>query len=257
MYFSQTKEGIDVQPIIGIIGNFNGTLIPEHANLPISYIGQGYLDAIKKAGGIPVIITPRTSLASISTLIERIDGLLLPGGKDVDPYFYDEEPSLKLGAIDSTLDRFEIEFLRQAYEKNLPTLGICRGLQIANVFLGGSLYQDLSDYSTLSVKHNQYQTAPWQELTHSIKVTENNLIADFFGPYARVNSFHHQALKTIAPKLSPVAYSSDGIVEAVTGEDFNFLGVQWHPETLYQDHDDSFKLFVHLICEAKKFAKKR
>ena len=109
-----------MQPIIGIIGNFNGALIPEHANLPISYIGQGYLDAVKKAGGIPVIIPPKSSLESISTLIERIDGLLLPGGKDIDPYFYDEEPSLKLGAIDSTLDAFEIEFLRQAYERDLP-----------------------------------------------------------------------------------------------------------------------------------------
>lgn len=86
-----------MQPIIGIIGNFNGALIPEHANLPISYIGQGYLDAVKKAGGIPVIIPPKSSLESISALIDRIDGLLLPGGKDIDPYFYDEEPSLKLG----------------------------------------------------------------------------------------------------------------------------------------------------------------
>lgn len=246
-----------MQPIIGIIGNFNGALIPEHANLPISYIGQGYLDAVKKAGGIPVIIPPKSSLESSSALIGRIDGLLLPGGKDIDPYFYDEEPSLKLGAIDSTLDAFEIEFLRQAYERDLPTLGICRGLQLANIFLGGSLYQDLSDYDKLAVKHNQYQTAPWQALTHSIEVKEDNLIQDFFGTSARVNSFHHQALKDISSELIPVAYSSDGIVEAAVGKNFNFLGVQWHPETLYQDHENSLKLFIHLVGEAKKFAKQR
>lgn len=245
-----------MQPIIGIIGNFNGTLIPEHANLPISYIGQAYLDAVTKAGGIPVIISPNSSLQSIDTLIQRIDGLLLPGGKDVDPYFYNEEPSLKLGAIDSNLDRFEIEFLRQAYEKNLPTLGICRGLQIANVFLGGSLYQDLSDYQKLTIKHNQYKTAPWQALTHSIKVEQKNLIADSFGDQARVNSFHHQAVKELADELLPVAYSPDGIVEAAIGKNFNFVGVQWHPETLFSEHDDSFKLFVHLVGEAKKFAQK-
>ena len=251
------KEGLSMQPIIGIVGNFNGTLIPEHANLPISYIGQGYLDAVKRAGGIPVIIPPKTSLESVESLVDRLDGLLLPGGKDVDPYFYNEEPCLKLGAIDSALDKVEIKILRHAFSKNLPIFGICRGLQIANVFLGGSLYQDLSDYETLTVKHNQYQTAPWQALTHSITIKEDNLIYDFFGKEARVNSFHHQALKDVADELLPVAYSNDGIVEAAVSKNHNFFGVQWHPETLYQEHDDSFKLFVHLVGEAKKFAKNR
>ena len=94
-------------------------------------------------------------------------------------------------------------------------------------------------------------------MTHSIEVKEDNLIQDFFGTSARVHSFHHQALKDISPELIPVAYSSDGIVEAAVGKNFNFLGVQWHPETLYQDHENSLKLFIHLVGEAKKFAEQR
>lgn len=239
-----------MKPLIGIVGNYLDKPIPEHANLPVTYTPQGYVDAVHAAGGIPVVI-PIVNTDNITSLLNHVDGIVLAGGQDIDPIFYGEEPHIKLGSLNYPRDVFELSLLRKAVVKNIPVLGICRGIQVINVALGGSLYQDLSEYSNWKIKHQQYGTA-WQTSTHSIKITSNNVIHDIFGDTACVNSLHHQAICKLAPSLHPLAYSADNLIEAVDSPNYRILGVQWHPEAQYKNNAEALQIFKWLISEAQK-----
>jgi putative glutamine amidotransferase len=177
---------------------------------------QPYLDALAQAG-MEAVLLEQPSL-------EGFDGLLLTGGKDVDPALYGEAPQPKT-EIDLARDEFEIPLVREAIGRGLPIFGICRGVQVLNVALGGSLFQDL-------LEHPPTPKEQRSEPAHRVRIAPDSRLARVVGERLAVNSLHHQAVKAVAPALEAVAWAEDGTVEALESESLNALGVQWHPEEM-------------------------
>ncbi|MHC5374912.1 gamma-glutamyl-gamma-aminobutyrate hydrolase family protein [Enterococcus sp. LJL120] len=217
-------------PIIGIAGNqlvhasqtFNGN--------QVTYTPQGFVDAVQIAGGLPLVL-PIGEPTLAQSYIKQIDKLLLAGGQDIMPQLFGEEPSEKLGEINPARDHFEIALVKEAVAQRKPIFAVCRGVQLVNVALGGTLYQDLSFYEKPALKHEQAPTAPWFA-THEVKTAPDSLVNNLIGDSHLVNSYHHQGIKEIAPQLKATAWANDGIVEALesTQPEHKILGVQWHPE---------------------------
>jgi putative glutamine amidotransferase len=204
-------------------------------------LGLSYPKAVERAGGIPLVVPPR--LEAIEDLISRIDGLLLPGGPDLHPSAYGEEPSPALGPTDEALDDFELALCACADELGLPILAICRGQQLVNVLRGGTLVQDLK---AGTIAHRQSEAGDLA--THSVSLEPGTALARAFGlQELNVNSFHHQAIERLGRGLRPIAWAGDGLIEAVEATDRPFLlGVQWHAESLAcePDHGPLFRAFV-------------
>ncbi|GAX00373.1 gamma-glutamyl-gamma-aminobutyrate hydrolase family protein [Secundilactobacillus silagei] len=219
----------------------------------LNSVNQGEVAAVVKAGGVPVLIPTRESDLA-TNYSQLIDGLLLPGGVDVAPRFYGEEPLPKMAASDDRLDATEIALTNQAVTAGKPILGICRGTQVLNVALGGNLYQDIGT----QVDHQTYQhsqKASFDQGTHYIDVAEGSLLQGIFQgqQHVLVNSLHHQAIKTPAPQLKITAKASDGIIECVESKDSNLIvAVQWHPELMFKEDALQFAIFEDFIERVKK-----
>ena len=182
------------------------------------------------------MILPIAKPESAKEYVDIIDALVLVGGQDVSPEYFGEEPHLKLAEIDRGRDAFEIALVAEAIKQEKPIFGICRGLQIINVALGGTLYQDLpSQYHALTVKHDQYPTK-WYMPTHHLVLKSHSWLSGLFNEETLVNSFHHQAAKDLAAGLTLDATSTDGVIEAFSDESRRIYAVQWHPEMLLMDH---------------------
>lgn len=237
-----------MKPIIGITGNIAQLSSEQPFN--VNYSPLGFSKAIEAAGGSPIIL-PIMDADNAKELISIVDGLLLTGGEDVTPTFYNEEPRMVIGATSPERDRSEILLMNEAIRQNKPILGVCRGMQLINVVLGGSLYQDLSENENITLQHVQ-KTKPHHP-THSITVQENSHIATIFQSGDYVNSFHHQVLKDIAPSLTVTAWSQDNVPEAVEmfENQQSILGVQWHPElNALKNNDKSLAIFKDLVARA-------
>jgi len=196
-----------------------------------------YRRAVEAAGADPVEVPPGTPD------LPAVDGLLLPGGWDVDPALYGEQKDEKVGPIDRELDDTELRMFRQARQKELPVLGICRGQQVINVAMGGSLVQHLEDHDVRG--HGR------SHLAHTIEVDpESELGQAALEHKIRVNSFHHQAVKTLAPGLEQTARGEDGTVEGVESEDGLIVAVQCHPEELTTDLPWARRLFERFVARA-------
>ncbi|WP_419499605.1 gamma-glutamyl-gamma-aminobutyrate hydrolase family protein [Alistipes ihumii] len=218
-------------------------------------VTRTYVDAVQAAGGIPVVIPLMRDTADLSRLFERLDGLVLIGGGDVDPARFDAEPSAALGHVDTVRDAYDFALLDRALRRNIPVLGICRGEQLINVAFGGTLYQDLpSEYADRSVNHSQ--SLPSSEATHAVTVAEESLVRRITGADTLwTNSFHHQAVRDVAPGFRATARTRDGVVEAIEPLDprIRVLGVQFHPEAHAVAGDTTMrKFFVHLVREAAR-----
>jgi putative glutamine amidotransferase len=201
-----------------------------------------YRRAVEAAGAEPVELPPGTPS------LPELDGLLLPGGWDVDPSFYGEKPDAKVGPIDHELDETELRLFRQARERALPVLGICRGQQVINVAMGGSLVQHLEDHDVraLGRKH----------LAHTIEVNPASELGRAAGEHkVRVNSLHHQAIRTLAPGLQQTARGEDGTVEGVESDDGLVVAVQCHPEELTTDLPWARRLFERFVARARSRGK--
>jgi len=214
-------------------------------------VNHTYRNGVTRAGGLPVLLAPVPDEA-VPTLLNRIDGLLLTGGGDVDPALYGSSLTKEMYGIDSSRDRFEAALSREAFRRKLPVLAVCRGIQILNVGLGGTLIEDIpteigSDYHAkigddVFVAHQR------------VRIEESCNLAALVGTAdLAVNSIHHQALRRVAAGIHPVAWANDGVIEAIEADDpdWPLIGVQWHPEYLGEAGDDpSHRLFSAFVQNA-------
>ena len=217
-------------PIIGISGSIEKDESKQ-------YIVRDYMTSLLKAGAIPLLLSVDLEEAQIALCLSQLDGLMLSGGNDVDPMLFGESPAHGLDQVNPIRDRLEMNLIAEAYRLSMPVLAICRGLQTLNVALGGTLYQDLpSQYLApdggRSILHSQ--TAPSRYASHLITVEPETPLRNIFGAdQIGVNSYHHQAIKALAPALTVCARAGDGVIEAVYDPSKPFvLGVQWHPERM-------------------------
>jgi putative glutamine amidotransferase len=226
-----------VQPVIGITCG-------EAAGTEKLYLNLPYIRALTAAGGLPVLL-PGIAGREVDYLY-LINGLLLSGGGDVDPFLFGEEPLPLVGEISPDRDRFEIELARLAMEEGIPVLGICRGIQVLNIAAGGTVSQDISLVSRASLKH--VQQAPRAYGTHGLRLLPGSLLAGALGEGdVRVNSFHHQSLARLGAGLRPTAYAPDGIVEGIEYEKSWALGVQFHPEEMWEQDRRFLNIFKALV----------
>ena len=230
------------RPVIGITGNY-GDLTCK--------LAEGYYKSVLKAGGIPIIIPPLANTDAIINTLEIIDGLILSGGGDYDPRYANEELDSKLGEINEERDLPELFITRLAYNRQIPILGICRGIQTLAMALGGKVKQDITDIATLNHSQKEERNVP----THNVIIEKDSILSQLYkltdkNATLKVNSFHHQAVCDCGDKFRVVAKSEDGIVEAIESREFkSIIGVQWHPECL----DDGLPLFEWLTREAKSY----
>ena len=246
------------KPIIGISASM---IYEEKDELFLgdkySCAAYSYIDAVYKSWGIPITLPILKDVSAIREQVKLLDGLILSGGRDVDPHFYGEEPLEKLEAIFPERDVHETALIKAATDLKKPIFAICRGMQILNVACGGTLYQDISYAPGEHIKH--YQIGSPYQATHTIKIDKNSILFKMADKMEieRVNSFHHQALKQVAKGLKVVATAPDGIIEAVEAENEDgpfILGVQFHPEMMFDKSTfvrGMFKRFINICIESR------
>ena len=229
-----------MKPIIGVM-----PLIDEKKDS--LWMLPEYMEGISAAGGIPVMFPATDDAEDISELIDKVDGVLLTGGHDVDPAIYGEAPINSSVVPCSVRDKMEAEILRLALDKDMPVLGICRGIQFLNAYLGGTLYQDLPTQHPSVIEH--HQKPPYDVPIHKVIVAEDSSLFSLLKTSTlSVNSYHHQAIKEPAKGLKIMAVSEDGLIEAVEMPGKRFVwAVQWHPEFSYRTDDSCMKIFREFV----------
>lgn len=251
--FNETIDSCDINlrtprpPLIGlsVSRTDNGSALSAY-----------YINAVVKAGGAPVLIPAITDVAALRHIAANLDGLIVTGGKDVNPLWYNESPILPLGEVDPLRDEYELKLIKLATDRNIPILGICRGEQLLNVAFGGTLYQDIPSQRAANnpIKHVQQMSGEYA--SHAAYVTPGSQLAAIIGAGQQaVNTFHHQAVKDLAPGFRVAAWSADSVVEAIEAwPERPILGVQWHPEVLVGGGDTTMlKLFTFLVGKADTF----
>jgi putative glutamine amidotransferase len=220
-----------------------------------------YVEGVVGAGGVPVVFPPVGGAREAEALLDGIDGLLLSGGSDLHPSYYGEEPVPELGPTLPERDAFEMSLVEQALRRGLPILGICRGMQVLNVALGGTLFQDLPSQMDHLVLLGHRQETPKWEPTHEVVVDGGSQVAGIMQTgELKVNSYHHQAVKDLASGLVAVAHASDGVVEAVEWGDLSqrwLVGVQWHAEAMRDAGPEHRNLFEAHVRAAERHALRR
>jgi putative glutamine amidotransferase len=230
-----------VRPLIGVT-TWRSPRPPNRFQYAVT---SEYVAAVEEAGGIAVTLPAQPR--AVPELIAALDALILTGGGDIDPVHYGQSLHPATRSIDPDRDRFELDLTRMAVERGLPLLGICRGIQVLNVALGGTLIQDIPDQVTAALVHQTPEDAPIA--THHVRLQPNSRLAALIQcTDLLTNSAHHQAIQSLAPALQSVGWSQDGVVEAVESTDQAFvIGVQWHPELLFQDAAPHRLLFAGLV----------
>lgn len=246
------------RPVIGVTANFSD------GNCSLA---DGYVRSVLEAGGVPLLIPPYDNEENLIHTLDAVDGILLSGGGDINPLFMGEEPLEELHSINHRRDRQELLLVKLAADRQIPVLGICRGIQVMNVALGGKVFQDIRKQSgTECIKHDQELNRSYP--SHTVRIPSDSLLYKLFektgtvchdGLSLLVNSFHHQAVSVPAPGFRVCACSSDGIIEAIESEQYkSMIGVQWHPECMILEGNKSMMpLFEWLVKESLSFARAR
>ena len=223
-------------PCIGVSINFMHAdpRRPVFKGMTLQYLEERMLLSLYRAGALPVGLPDLGDDEGADALLSRVDGLLLTGGADVDPRSYGEEPLRPEWGGDRVRDHYELRLVERARRRGLPILAICRGIQLLNVALGGTLYQDIVTQREEALVHRDWHQ--YDALGHSIRIEPDSWVYRVYGNTTtlEVNSIHHQGLKTLAPPLRPTAWAPDGVIEAVESRDDAewLMGIQWHPEWL-------------------------
>ncbi len=217
-------------------------------NFPTIGVNEAYVQSVSQAGGTPVLIPLGLPETTLVELLPRLDGIIFTGGGDVHPARYGNQPHPLVNSVDEDRDRVEITLFQAAYDRRMPFLGICRGLQLVNIALGGSLYEDLLAQYPQALQHNYFSVQAPDYLAHPVTVEEDTRLAGILGATRlEVNSLHHQGIRQLGSGLQPIAHAPDGLVEAVQVLDYPFgLAVQWHPEWL-QEHLAMRALFSEFV----------
>ena len=239
-------------PVVGIITFATGA--GDDGRPPRLSQNQSYVRALSRAGAAPLLIPHLTDDVPLRTLYDLLDGLLLPGGGDVDPAHYGEPPHARTANVSLERDEVELTLARWAVDEGKPLLAVCRGIQVLNVALGGSLYQDIEAQVPGAGKHDWYPGYPRDHRPHAVIITAGTRLARIVGSTEQaVNSLHHQAIKDVAPGLTITARATDGVVEAVEATEHPFVvAVQWHPEELAPADPRAQALFDALVAACRR-----
>jgi len=229
------------KPVIGITSCFD-------SGGEKFWFKRNYASAVWKTGGVPFALPHLEGMTDdLEEMVGPIDGLLLSGGTDLDPNYFGQEPKFELNEIDPIRDRLEIDLAKLALKEEIPVLAICRGIQILNVAAGGNLYQDLGKQRENGLNH--YQDAPRWHPTHEVRIDRGSTLYDVIGKEKiKVNSLHHQNVMDVGRGFEVAARSSDGLIEAIEQRESRFqLGVQWHPEAMVDNDENSFRIFSRFV----------
>ncbi|RMF92243.1 MAG: gamma-glutamyl-gamma-aminobutyrate hydrolase family protein [Nitrospinota bacterium] len=243
-----------MKPYIGITCDYDSgeQRYSVYPGNPALILRASYVEAIEQAGGIPVLLPVSAQLKIIDAYVDMIQGVLIPGSSsDLDPSCYGELPLPRLGPGNPLRADFELTITRKAFAKGRAILGICGGMQVLNVAFGGTLYQDIASQLPEAIKHQQ--AAPGWYATHAVHIESGSRLQEICGGTSyRVNSFHHQAVKHVAEGFLVTARAEDGIIEGIERPGNGFvLGVQWHPERMYQRDQGARRLFEAFVQAAK------
>ncbi|HEU4643259.1 MAG TPA: gamma-glutamyl-gamma-aminobutyrate hydrolase family protein [Gemmatimonadaceae bacterium] len=211
-------------------------------------LNAAYLEAVERAGGLPVVVAPLASIAEVGRIIDAVDALLLTGGEDVDPARYDQPPHPTVDRVSPERDATEIALVLAAQRRALPTLAICRGIQLLNVALGGSLVQDIPSQRPGALAHDP--EGPRDARVHEVQIEPGSRLATLLGARSlRVNSMHHQAVDEVADGLRATAWAADGLIEGVewATPEWWLVGVQWHPEELTGKDEGVFRGLMEAV----------
>ncbi|HEU4685556.1 MAG TPA: gamma-glutamyl-gamma-aminobutyrate hydrolase family protein [Nitrospira sp.] len=246
-----------MRPLIGVTPDFNAGDRKEWGGREPTYFLRGrYIRAIEELGGIPIVLPLPCAATSRRRLLSGIDGLLLTGsGPDLSPSLYGERQRYPFAVMSERRAAFELDAARMARASGIPVLGICGGMQTMNVALGGSLYQDIQSQFANPLQHRQAK--PATSVSHRVRVAAGTLLRRIVGKATlQVNSSHHQSVKDVAPTLVPTAVAPDGIVESIELPSHPFfLGIQWHPEFLFDRYPLHRRLFEAFLRAAQVRAK--
>jgi len=239
-------------PLIAVSTSVTVNKYPERA-----YVNAAYLNAVQQAGGVPVPLPPQLEPGARAEILKHVSGVLLTGGGDVDPARFGEAAHPTTCEVSGARDALEIDLTQWALARRAPLLAVCRGLQVLNVALGGSLYQDIPSEPGSPLDHSQtgLQGKARNVTAHQVKVREGSRLAAILGALELdVNSFHHQAIKQLGRGLAEVAWAPDSIIEGVelTDPAQFVVGVQWHPEELVAQDRAAFNLFAALVDRARE-----
>ncbi len=227
-------------------------VIPLYDDLRQSiWMLPGYLEGLTKAGAVPIILPLKAEHDDFLRLVDMCQGLLLTGGHDVDPALYAEKPTPQCGHPCPERDALEQLVFQHVMQQDKPVLGICRGIQLINVLCGGTLFQDLPSQHASEVCHQM--TPPYDRGVHEVHIVRGTSLHQLLGKETlSVNSYHHQAIKHLAPTLTATAYSADGLVEAVEMTDKRYVkAVQWHPELSFKVDEDQLKILEDFVSACK------
>lgn len=244
-----------MRPLIGIPCHQD---FRDGSRRPIYCNNRAYIHAIENAGGVPVLIPMLNDLSMLDSLLSRLDGLLLSGGIDIQPGLYGEEAHPLVDEPNKLLDDFEFRLTLWALQEDVPTLGVCRGMQVLNVVLGGSLYQDLNTFYANCLPHSNREK-PRDYIAHQIKVDAGSLLEKVFGTReAWVNSMHHQAVQAPGKGVYVSGRAEDGVAELLEIPGHRFaVGAQYHPEEIYTKEPTSARLFAAFVGACSDAAREK
>jgi len=241
------------KPLIGILTNLLTVESGVFSGTERIYVNRDYITSILRAGGTPILLPIISDFEAMCQQIESVDAILISGGQDVHPLHYKEEPSRLLEAVCLERDEYEMAVIKHAFQLQKPIFGICRGLQLINVVFGGSLYQDIAnDFPMSSFQHTQKSKK--DDALHTVDIAQESWLSNVLEKEVLLtNSFHHQAIKNLAPGFRASAWAKDGVIEGIEKIDGPFIaGVQWHPEMMTEKHLDMHQLFCAFVAEASK-----